>query len=482
MLPKAFIFVALTHLHLFRVNGEADFEKLRLTKYFVDKTELIATFFDDELLPYHYITYPNGFGKSINLQMLKLFANIVVDEHGHPVNYQYTQTYHIFQGLKIFKHHDVIKNHLAQHPVLHLSFVKMKNISDEFILGYLNERLRACFEDYEWLIPLLNDDKIMNKKLQKFRIGLQEIDFLKNIYWQRLNLADAVRGLQTLSKILTVYFGKRTIILIDQYDQVLGSSPIEWDETAKYVYNIINAMIAHALEGHEKVDRALIFGTNTMLPFRESHIILNRIRHYPFLSEHIFDRFFGFSAHEMKKLHSTFKCSSDEIHGLREYYNGYKIFDSHETIFNPRSVIQYFSHKHGNKTSFRRYWKEEERILESFVADEKFKNVLINLTRDIPVSFNVTDVYSESDYRRYCENRKDDLMLTFLFDRGYLTPMMNNDHLFVIPNYEIKLDIENELEYSGVKFESKKWTRIIPTHNAGNQKPLDNSTGTKHLS
>lgn len=448
------------NLNYERANGVSDFEKLRSTKHFVDKTEMIATFFDKEIPSYHYITYPNGFGKSISLQMLKLFANIEVDHHGLVTNYSHAHTYNLFKGLKIFHHHDIVKKHLARHPVLHLTFVKIHNVTEEFILGYLNDRLRTCFEEYEWLMKIPKDELTNKKKLHhKYLIGPSEISFLDNLYWQRLTMPEVVQGLRTLSKILAVYFGKRVVILIDQYDHVFGTS-LEWDQTTKYVYNKINAMIVHALESHQFVQRALIFGTNSVLPFRETHSVLSRIRHYSFLTEHIFDGFFGFSKHDMEKLHAEMKCSEDESHGIREYYNGYKIIDSHRSIFNPRSVTQYFLNKRGNKTPFRRYWKEEERFLSTVLKKQSIQRVLNMLMQDTPVTFNRVSVYSEVDYLRCRESGSDDLILTALFDRGYLTPTRDDDQ-FIIPNIEIKLDIQSEMEYLGWKFDPE-WTRTRP--------------------
>ncbi|XP_065219635.1 uncharacterized protein LOC135845096 [Planococcus citri] len=476
MVPRTIFFsIFIIQWQKIAVKSDEDFAQLARSEYFIDKSDMIKVFFNPSKASYHFITCPPGFGKSTNLQMLKLFANIVVDKNGSEVSYTKTQAFQVFGNLRIVKLHesgDFIERHMTQYPIVHLELATNKSIleiSSEYdIVSYLNERLASCFKDYEWLLEIPREQFIRNKK----KMGLQEISFLEKLRDRNLSKTDAVDGLYSLCRIVSLYFDRKVIVLVDQYDHMINSYAI-WtsNRTVSKIYSAINTMLALALGDQRFVQNWMLLGTSSM-PFRGSYLTFSDFNHHSFLNEHLFTPYFGFTELEMRQLFRKFKCSMEEKIDIQEYYNGYVTRGTKTPMYNPASVTKYFStrisvgRKHMS-SALKSYWStrdEKEFLLRLLKNLPGFKTDLKKLISRDSISFKLTKNFFKKDLRvfrdlnitnKHFYIKHYNLAMSFLFEHGYLVPSLLvgervND--YKVPNNEIAIELDAVLE----EFKAKK--------------------------
>ena len=197
--------------------GIQNFEKLIMeNSFYLDKTDFIRQWWenrDDVTL----ITRPRRFGKTLNMNMLERF-----------LSKEYAGQGEIFKGLSIWED-EKYRNLQGTYPVISLSFAGIKLSSfDEArkSLFYLIEKL---YNRYEFL---LKDDSLNEK----------EKDFIKNISVNMDNYS-AISSLGTLSEFLYRYYGKKVIILLDEYDTPLQEAWMYgyWKEMAEFIRGLFNA-------------------------------------------------------------------------------------------------------------------------------------------------------------------------------------------------------------------------------------------------
>ena len=197
--------------------GIQSFEKIiKENSFYIDKTGFIRQWWenrDDVTL----ITRPRRFGKTLNMNMLERFLSV-----------EYAGQGEIFDGLSIWKD-EKYRNLQGTYPVIFLSFAGIKSSSfDEAkkSLFYLIEKL---YNRYEFL---LKEDSLNEK----------EKDFIKNISANMDNYS-AISSLGTLSEFLCRYYGKKVIILLDEYDTPLQEAWVYgyWKEMVEFIRGLFNS-------------------------------------------------------------------------------------------------------------------------------------------------------------------------------------------------------------------------------------------------
>ena len=387
--------------------GISDYKIATSDYYYVDKTLLIKDFLDKKPLV-SLFTRPRRFGKTLNMDMLRVFFEKTDED---------TSKY--FSDKEIWSCGKAYTKYQGQYPVIFLSFKDVK-CSD-------------WQETYEMITKLIT---------QEFRrhIELETSNRLNE--YERMQYADFAKGtadsadyqfsLQTLSLLLHKHYGKETIIIIDEYD-----TPIQQGHTMGFYKDVI-AFMRNFFSGGLKDNSHLAYGflTGILRVAKESIFSgLNNLTVNSILDEQ-YSSYFGFTKDEVRQMLEYYGYGNkfDEV---CEWYDGY-MFGSTE-IFNPWSVINYVSENCFAKA----FWQStgSNDIIGEIVGaanDEITENLYKLMSGDTVTSYIDTGViYPEVQNNPYS-------IYSFLLVAGYLKvakvyPQHDGNYMcdVAIPNKEI---------------------------------------------
>ena len=289
--------------------GIQSFEKIiKENSFYIDKTGFIRQWWenrDDVTL----ITRPRRFGKTLNMNMLERFLSV-----------EYAGRGEIFDGLSIWKD-EKYRNLQGTYPVIFLSFAGIKSSSfDEAkkSLFYLIEKL---YNRYDFL---LKEDSLNEK----------EKDFIKNISANMDNYS-AISSLGTLSEFLCRYYGKKVIILLDEYDTPLQEAWVYgyWKEMVELIRGLFNS----TFKTNPYLERAVMTGI-TRVSKESIFSDLNHLNVVTSTSEMYADCF-GFTEEEVFAALDEYGMQ-DKRNEVKKWYDGFT-FGNCRDIYNPWSIINY---------------------------------------------------------------------------------------------------------------------------------------------
>ncbi|XP_065220671.1 uncharacterized protein LOC135845774 [Planococcus citri] len=445
-----------------------EFDKIRNTLYFIDKSQLLDAFFCSE--NHHFVTCPPKFGKTSILDMIDLFAQVEVDSDYKAVDFaEETHAHKVFKNLLISDYPGTVGTHMARHPVIHLklSDFPYDELSPATMLAFLNDRLRNTVERYEWIFNL--PEEKLNYRYDKYAadLGLDAIQFMKKVLKRKLEVNDIYTSLEKLSQILYRIFYQDVIILVDDYDhaftKTLLNSVSEFNNTvAKMMsaYNMLNVMLAHGVK-HLRFTKALLCGVNNA-PFEMINpLVSSYVRSCRFLDDHYFTPYFGFTERDMTTIYYRSNCTSEERQNVETYFASYKTQLKSNSIYNPNSILEYFTRRPSSSIKLDNILKghlipnEISPLIQRYLNVSLFRHEMIQLMNNIATKYHV-DGFSKMHLDRYVRlmnlNRfKDDsnintnVLLTFLYDQGYLS--YDSSDQYVLPNLEVRHLLESTLTY-----------------------------------
>lgn len=291
--------------------GISDYVRAQSEYYYVDKTLLIKDFLDQKPLV-SLFTRPRRFGKTLNMDMLRVFFEISDED---------TSVY--FRDKAIWKAGKEYQSHQGRYPVVFLTFKDVK--FDTW--GATLDKIRALLQDeYGRHQILLSSDKLAG----------YEKDFFSKILNGTANEVELASALERLSKMLRVHYGTAPVIIIDEYD-----TPIQEGHSKDFYEEIIGFM-RNFFSGAFKDNRNLSYGFLTgILRIAQESIFsgLNNLVVNSVMDE-AYDKYFGFTGEEIHKMLGYYGALEKEAE-LKDWYDGY-IFGKKE-IYNPWSVINYVS-------------------------------------------------------------------------------------------------------------------------------------------
>ena len=299
--------------------GHQVFEDI-ITKniFYIDKTAFIKEWWEYEDAV-TLITRPRRFGKTLNLSMLEYFFSV---EHAEKSG--------LFKNLSIWtdKRYCDLQ---GSYPVIFLSFARVKEIS------YVNAKKKICqlianlYNKYDFLLEsgLLNDNE------QKF---FREVSVDMEDY-------AASEALHNLSDYLMRYYGKKVLILLDEYDTPLHEAYVGgyWEELVSFLRNIFNS----TFKTNPYLEKALMTGI-TRVSKESIFSDLNNLEVVTTTSEKYSDSF-GFTQDEVWEALKEYGLSDDRDR-VKSWYDGFT-FGQTSDIYNPWSIINFLG-KHKLST----YW------------------------------------------------------------------------------------------------------------------------------
>ncbi len=365
--------------------------------YYVDKTSLIEELFNkgDQVI---LLPRPRRFGKTLNLSMLKYYFDI--NENSKE----------LFKGTKI-EEINIYEKHLNKYPTIFLTFkdIKGKNYEEDYIK--IKQVVADLYERYEYLSK---SDKLNDRDKKYFNNILNEEE------------ADYSISLMRLSKFLYKYYGKKVVILIDEYDTPLNK---ELDnEHYKSIINFLRDMISTTFKGNEYLFKGVITG---ILRIAKESVFsgANNIMVRTILDDDFIDKF-GFTEGEVIKILEYYDIKY-KIEEVRKWYNGYTF--GKNVIYNPFSIASYVQ-----KRKLEAYWvgTGDDTLIRNLInkTDAKFKGKI-----DILINGGAIQEYIEDNIVFDKLNDPQYLWSLLLFS-GYLKAKHVDRKIYElkIPNEEVK--------------------------------------------
>lgn len=291
--------------------GISDFKTATTNYYYVDKTLLIRDFLDTKPMV-SLFTRPRRFGKTLNMDMLRVFFEKTQED---------TSVY--FRDKKIWKYGAAYTQHQGQYPVVFLTFKDVKCLTWE--------------ETFQKIRRLISLEFIRHNELESSLVlSSYEKEQYHRLAGDSADEVDCQMGLQLLSMLLHKHYGKECIIIIDEYD-----TPIQQGHSCNFYPEIVNFM-RNFFSGGLKDNTHLAFGflTGILRVAKESIFSgMNNLKTNSILDDS-YSEYFGFTTAEVREMLCYYK-KKEKYQEICEWYDGYRFGDTE--IFNPWSVINYIS-------------------------------------------------------------------------------------------------------------------------------------------
>lgn len=291
--------------------GVSNFKSATTNYYYVDKTLLIRDFLN-AIPMVSLFTRPRRFGKTLNMDMLRVFFEKTPED---------TSIY--FKDKYIWQCGDYYTKHQGQYPVIFLSFKNVKCSSWQ--------------ETFQKISKLISLEFMRHNELESSSaLSSYEKEQYHRFASENINEVDCQMGLQLLSLLLHKHYDKECVIIIDEYD-----TPIQQDHLCDF-YNEIVDFMRNFFSGGLKDNPHLAFGflTGILRVAKESIFSgMNNLKTNSILDNN-YSSYFGFTNEEVRDMLAYYDYE-DKYQEICEWYDGYRFGNSE--IFNPWSVINYIS-------------------------------------------------------------------------------------------------------------------------------------------
>ena len=291
--------------------GVSDFKSATTNYYYVDKTLLIRDFLN-AIPMVSLFTRPRRFGKTLNMNMLRVFFEKTPED---------TSIY--FKDKYIWQCGDYYTKHQGQYPVIFLSFKDVKCSSWQ--------------ETFQKISKLISLEFMRHNELESSSVlSSYEKEQYHRFASENINEVDCQMGLQLLSLLLHKHYDKECVIIIDEYD-----TPIQQGHLCDF-YNEIVDFMRNFFSGGLKDNPHLAFGflTGILRVTKESIFSgMNNLKTNSILDNN-YSSYFGFTNEEVREMLAYYDYE-DKYQEICEWYDGYRFGNSE--IFNPWSVINYIS-------------------------------------------------------------------------------------------------------------------------------------------
>ncbi|BBM51836.1 hypothetical protein JMUB3935_0814 [Leptotrichia trevisanii] len=296
--------------------GISDFKKIiKNDYYYFDKTNLIENILNDGS-EVKLFTHPRRFGKTLNISMLRYFFDVKNKDENR----------RLFEGLNISKseYFDMQGNF----PVISISFRNYDEENWENGFKAIKGIVKRLYSDYKFLIEKM--DEIEIEEFNSVRRGLDSVE------WEA--------SLLNLSKYLYEYYGKKVIVLIDEYDQPIINSYIKGNY--EKAISFFKSFYGLVLKDNEYLEMGVMTG---ILRVAKENIFsgLNNLEVHTILDDE-FTEYFGIMEDEVEKALEDFGLEY-ELKDVQKWYNGY-LFGNRK-VYNPWSIVNFL--KNGN---LKPYW------------------------------------------------------------------------------------------------------------------------------
>ena len=370
--------------------------------YYFDKTKFIENILEDGS-QVKLFTRPRRFGKTLNMSMLKYFFDVKNKDENRK----------LFEGMNISKseYFDMQGNF----PVISISFKKYQEKDWKNGFDMIKDIISGLYDEFEFV-----KEKISARKKKKF----------DSILMEEANLANWKNSLADLSNYLYDFYGKKVIVLIDEYDQPIINSYIEgyYDETIDFFKSFYGSV----LKDNEYLEMGVMTG---ILRVAKENIFsgLNNIKVHSILNER-FTEYFGVLENEVETSLKDFGLEYD-LSDVQKWYNGYLFGET--KVYNPWSIINFLDEK-----KLGAYWvnTSENSLIKLYL--QKMKKEIFDDFSKLLNEENISKIINDNVTFGNLEANFEKNFWNLFFHSGYLTLAEKYDAMkkvvsVKIPNKEI---------------------------------------------
>ena len=303
--------------------GRTDFIRIRNSgNYYIDKTMHISQIVrdgSDSIL----FTRPRRFGKTTFQSMLKAFFDIREDNRD------------LFTGLAIMDDEEAVEGWMNKWPVIHLTFKDIDGPSFSSAMGWMNTQIRDLYKSYRFI-----DDGKLDGDGAMFR----------NILANKASVDDICQSLRLLVELLHDHYGKKVIILLDEYDVPLAKA--EGNGYYPEMLSVVRSMLLSVLKDCPYTHKGIL--TGCLRVSKESLFTgLNNLAVYSVTGDDYAEAF-GFSEEEVTRLlHDAGLDDKSDV--VKQWYDGYSI--GGVSLYSPWDVVSYVKKLQTNRNAKpENYW------------------------------------------------------------------------------------------------------------------------------
>lgn len=458
-----------------RIKKDGSFKDLvTQSTIFADKSLFIKTAIEDTSTGL-LVAMPRRWGKTVNLDMLKRFLEIMVDNNGEPISREDTDNYKLFAGgqidggmrgkislsplkiadTKLFNETKALDVQ-GTYPVIYIDFKNCKAGDYESIKKLVRTELSESFNQHVYL----QDSPKLSVRQRK----------LVEQYIEESEDTQIETGLKILSKALHDHYGKKVWILIDEYDAVLNSAyqnPDFSDIDLRSTVSLFKGLYEKALKKNDYLEKSIVTGIQ-FIAKASAGSGLNNLEKIDVTTPQ-YAPYYGLSQQEFEQFCEHFKVPKKYFEAAKQWYDGYavRIYDQENNQVTDRidykyniwSIVSYL--KDADFKNFKSYWEESGSIdfLQDLFKSTNIKEKIEQLVDDKngksgTIVFNRESNFSDKDFNtlkamigsnKVVGEDGINILFSYLFILGYLTVDGINHDSYQIPNMEIKHEMGKRL-------------------------------------
>lgn len=346
--------------------GNQGFDSIREeNSFYIDKTDFIREWWESRDVM-TLITRPRRFGKTLNMSMLNCFFSN-----------QYAGRADLFEGLSVWKEEKYQKLQ-GTYPVIFLSFADVKQTNYEDAVRKIKKIISMTFEQYKEVLLQKEIPIQVRRQFEKVNPDMDDVT--------------AQSSLQDLSNFLYQYYGKKAIILLDEYDTPMQEAYIHgyWDDFTSFIRSLFNS----SFKTNPYLERGIMTGI-TRVSKESIFSDLNNLNVVTTTSEE-YATCFGFTETEVFDALVEYQMA-DQKEMVKRWYDGFT-FGSHRDIYNPWSITNFL-----DKKQFRPYWALTSsnglvnKLIQTAPADIKTMMEKLLQEEEIVVTFDEQIVFNQLD-------------------------------------------------------------------------------------
>ena len=416
--------------------------------YYFDKTEFIENLFE-EVSKIKLFTRPRRFGKTLNMSMIKYFFDIENKNENKK----------LFENLKISENEYFKKQGTA--PVISISFRNYDESSWENGFEMIKNTISDLYDEFEFV-----KENLSARKKEKY----------DSILFNRATEATWKLSLLDLTKYLYEYYGRKVVVLIDEYDQPIIDSYVKgyYQEAISFFKTFYGVV----LKDNNYLEMGIMTG---ILRVAKENIFsgLNNLRVHTILDNR-FTEYFGITESEVEKVLKDFNLEF-ELQDVQKWYNGYLFGDI--KVYNPWSIINFL-----NDEKLKPYWvntsgneliklylkKLKNEIFDDFSKllnrEEIYKRINENMTfsnLESNYSKNIWNLFFHSGYLTLGKKIEDDGMCYLKIPNEEILKMFSEMFIEIyFEDYEKFLYMSNALREGNIS-EFEKYLKEVLLENVG---------------
>ena len=346
--------------------GNQGFDSIREeNSFYIDKTDFIREWWESRDVM-TLITRPRRFGKTLNMSMLNCFFSN-----------QYAGRADLFEGLSVWKEEKYRKLQ-GTYPVVFLSFADVKQTNYEDAVRKIKKIISMTFEQYKEVLLQKEIPIQVRRQFEKVNPDMDDVT--------------AQSSLQDLSNFLYQYYGKKAIILLDEYDTPMQEAYIHgyWDDFTSFIRSLFNS----SFKTNPYLERGIMTGI-TRVSKESIFSDLNNLNVVTTTSKE-YATCFGFTEKEVFEALVEYQMA-DQKEMVKRWYDGFT-FGSHRDIYNPWSITNFL-----DKKQFRPYWASTSsnglvnKLIQTAPADIKTMMEKLLQEEEIVVTFDEQIVFNQLD-------------------------------------------------------------------------------------